>query len=168
MADGLSYCCVCTPPACPGSSLVGNSASQSHFPLARAGTPRQNPASAMIIRELNHVAIHVTDVRRSSEFYQLVLKLEAIPRPAFSFPGAWFRLGAHQELHLIGHHGAAFSPANRNNHFALRVDDLDAWERHLKSVGAAFAPKKQRPDGASQVFVSDPDGHAIELFTPAS
>jgi catechol 2,3-dioxygenase-like lactoylglutathione lyase family enzyme len=121
----------------------------------------------MKIRELNHVAIHVTDVARSSEFYRLVLRLEPIPRPAFTFPGAWFRLGINQELHLIGSHGAPFSPSNRNNHFALRVDDLDAWERHLESVGAVFAPKNQRPDGAWQVFVSDPDGHAIELFTPA-
>jgi predicted enzyme related to lactoylglutathione lyase len=113
------------------------------------------------------MAIHVTDVARSSEFYRLVLRLDSIPRPAFTFPDAWFRLGTHQELHLIAHYGAPFSPPNRNNHFALRVDDLDAWELHLKSMGAVFAPKKQRPDGAWQLFVSDPDGHAIELFTPA-
>lgn len=41
----------------------------------------------MIILELNHVAIHVTDVKRSSSFYHDVLRLEAIPRPAFDFPG---------------------------------------------------------------------------------
>jgi lactoylglutathione lyase len=121
----------------------------------------------MTIRELNHVAIHVTNVARSSEFYRLVLRLEPIPRPAFNFPGAWFRLGTQQELHLIGSHGAPFSPVNRNNHFALRVDDIDAWERHLQSVDAVFASKQQRPDGAWQIFVSDPDGHAIELFSPA-
>ncbi len=139
-----------------------------HFQLARPGTSGQNPASAMTVLELNHVAIHVTDVQRSGEFYRLALRLDPIPRPAFTFPGAWFRLGTHQELHLIGQHGEPFSPTNRNNHFALRVDDLDAWERHLKSVGAGFAPKKQRPDGAWQVYVTDPDGHTIELFTPAS
>ena len=49
---------------------------------------------------------------------------------------------------------------------ALRVDDLEAWQRHLKEVGADFAAKKQRPDGAWQVFLDDPDGHTIELFTP--
>ena len=120
----------------------------------------------MTIRELNHVAIYVTDVKRSSEFYRDVLHLEQIPRPAFSFPGAWFRLGTTQELHLIADHGAPFFRSNENNHFALRVDDLDAWERHLKNVGADFAPRKRRPDGAWQVFLRDPDGHVIELFTP--
>jgi len=120
----------------------------------------------MTILELNHVAIYVTDVARSSEFYHGVLRLEAIPRPAFNFPGAWFRLGANQELHLIANLGAAFFRSHDKNHFALKVDDLDEWEKHLKKVGTDFAPKKQRPDGAWQVFLSDPDGHAIELFTP--
>ena len=120
----------------------------------------------MTIHELNHVAIYVSDVKRSSEFYGGVLQLQSLPRPAFNFPGAWFRLGTGQELHLIGNRGDPFSENHRNNHFALRVDDIDAWERHLKSVGAQFAPKKQRPDGAWQVFLRDPDGHAVELFTP--
>jgi lactoylglutathione lyase len=120
----------------------------------------------MTIEELNHVAIYVTDVQRSSDFYQHVLKLEPIPRPAFPFPGAWFRLGKNQELHLIANLRSPFFPSHENNHFALRVDDLDRWERHLKDVGADFAPRKPRPDGASQVFVRDPDGHVIELFTP--
>jgi len=120
----------------------------------------------MTIEELNHVAIYVTDVQRSSDFYQRVLKLEPIPRPAFAFPGAWFRLGTNQELHLIANLRSPFFPSHENNHFALRVDDLDPWERHFKEVGADFAPRKPRPDGASQVFLRDPDGHVIELFTP--
>jgi lactoylglutathione lyase len=119
----------------------------------------------MKIQQLNHVAIHVTDVKRSSDFYARVLRLEAIPRPAFSFPGAWFRLGTNQELHLIADYGPAFVATTRNNHFALQVDTLDDWERHLQHVGAVFAPRKRRPDGAWQVFLRDPDDHVIELFT---
>jgi len=118
------------------------------------------------VLELNHVAIHITDVTRSADFYRRVLRLEPIARPAFSFPGAWFRLGTSQELHLIADYGRPFSPNHRNNHFALRVDDLDAWETHLQAAGANFAPRKRRPDGAWQVFVQDPDGQSIELFTP--
>lgn len=91
-----------------------------------------------------------------------------MPRPAFDFPGAWFRLGAGQELHLIGGRNEPVVSESRGNHFALRVDDLTVWERHLKSVGASFRPKKQRPDGAWQIFLSDPDGHYIELFTPSA
>lgn len=120
----------------------------------------------MTIHELNHTALHVSDVARSCEFYTRVLRLEPMARPAFDFPGAWFRLGTQQELHLIGRTEEPVEPRSRNNHFALRVDDIQAWERHLKSIGADFRPPKLRPDGATQIFLADPDGHCIELFTP--
>src|SRR5256885_11978610 len=119
----------------------------------------------MTILELNHVALYIADVKRSSEFYSRVLRLESMPRPAFNFPGAWFRLGKNQELHLIGDRGAGYPELNHNNHFALKVDNIEAWERHLSDAGADFAPRKRRPDGAWQVFVQDPDGHTIEWFT---
>lgn len=120
----------------------------------------------MKICELNHVAIHVADVARSCEFYLRVLRLETMPRPAFDFPGAWFRLGTQQELHLIGRTDEPVELRNRNNHFALRVDNITEWETHLKKAGANFRGPKPRPDGAMQIFVADPDGHYIELFTP--
>jgi len=119
----------------------------------------------MKILELDHVAIHVADVAQSCEFYTRVLQLEPLARPAFDFPGAWFRLGTHQELHLIGRTNEPVAPRSRNNHFALRVDDLRSWEEHLKKVGANFRPPKPRPDGAIQLFLADPDGHYVELFT---
>jgi catechol 2,3-dioxygenase-like lactoylglutathione lyase family enzyme len=120
----------------------------------------------MKILELNHVALLVAEVARSCKFYERVLQLPPMPRPAFDFPGAWFRLGTNQELHLIGARCEPVAAGPRNNHFALQIDDLMAWEKHLQSVGADFRPKKQRPDGAWQIFVRDPDGHMIELFTP--
>jgi lactoylglutathione lyase len=119
----------------------------------------------MKIHELNHVAIHVADVERSCVFYNDVLRLEMLPRPAFDFPGAWFRLGVNQELHLIGRREPV-ATINANNHFALRVDDIAAWETHLQQTGAEHRPKQRRPDGAWQIFLRDPDGHFIELFTP--
>ena len=120
----------------------------------------------MKIHELNHVALHVSDVARSCEFYARVLRLSPLPRPAFDFPGAWFRLGTQQELHLIGRTDEPVEPRSRNNHFALQVEDIAAWENHLRMVGADFRPPKPRPDGARPIFIRDPDGHYIELFTP--
>ncbi len=122
----------------------------------------------MLIVQLNHVALHVADVERSVAFYRDVLRLESIPRPAFSFPGAWLRLGADQELHLIGERTREVVSHNRGNHFALLVNDLDAWEQHLVASGANFVPRRRRPDGAYQIFVIDPDGHYVELCTPPS
>jgi lactoylglutathione lyase len=117
----------------------------------------------MKIVELNHVAIHVKDVEASGKFYREVLQLEALPRPAFNFPGAWFRLGVGQELHLIGDRGQPVASHRQGNHFALRAEDLDAWESHFKRIGFGPILRKLRPDGAGQIFLEDPDGHVIEL-----
>jgi lactoylglutathione lyase len=115
--------------------------------------------------QLNHVALHVADLERSIAFYRDVLLLQPIPRPAFTFPGAWFQLGVDQELHLIGERKQDVVSHNRGNHFALLVDDFDAWERYLTERQVNFAPRRTRPDGALQLYVIDPDGHYIELCT---
>ena len=119
----------------------------------------------MQISQLNHVAIHVEDVSKSVAFYRDVLGLEPMPRPAFSFPGAWFRVGADQELHIIGERQREVISHNRGNHFALLVDDFDAWERRLTASGVNMAPRRLRPDGAWQLYAIDPDGHYVELCT---
>lgn len=120
----------------------------------------------MKILELNHVAIHVKDVEASCQFYGDVLQLTRLPRPAFTFPGAWFQLGTDQELHIIGERTEPVIGDNRGNHFALRVDDLDAWEQRLDKLGVSHLPRKTRPDGILQLFLRDPDGHVVELFSP--
>lgn len=116
---------------------------------------------------LNHVALHVIDVERSIAFYRDALGLEVLPRPAFDFPGAWFRIGTDQELHLIGDRELDVHSGHRGTHIAIQVEDLDAWDAHLSKElekhGASRVPRKTRPDGAQQSFLIDPDGHWVEL-----
>ena len=116
-------------------------------------------------RELNHVALHVEDVATSCEFYERVLELEPMTRPSFQFPGAWYRLGATQELHLIGERIDPVHSGNRGNHYALLIDDMDSWEAHLQELCVEYRERRTRPDGAFQIYVNDPDGHTIELCT---
>ena len=117
----------------------------------------------MEIEELNHVAIYVKDVERSCKFYQDTLGLERLPRPAFDFPGAWFRLGARQELHLIGNRQEELI-FHRRHHFALKVRSAEAAKDHLQEQAVQFSGPKSRPDGATQIFLQDPDGYFIELY----
>ena len=118
----------------------------------------------MQVKQLNHVALHVEDVTRSVEFYgERSFPARTLARPAFDFPGAWFRLGDDQELHLIGDRRQPVHSGHRGTHVAFVVDDLDAWEVHLNEHEATRLPRRTRPDGAQQVFVQDPDGHWIEL-----
>ncbi len=118
---------------------------------------------SLSVKALDHVALHVANVELSIEFYTRVLCLELLPRPAFDFPGAWFRLGTDQELHLIGERGEAVVSGSRSNHFALEVINIADWEAHIKKERAVHRPLKIRPDGATQLFVQDPDGYWIEL-----
>lgn len=117
----------------------------------------------MKVHQLNHVALHVADVDASVAFYRDAMGLPQMDRPAFDFPGAWFRLGTDQELHLIGDRDLPVHSHHRGGHLALEVDSLDQWESRLDSWGATRLPRKTRPDGALQTFVQDPDGHWIEL-----
>lgn len=117
----------------------------------------------MIIEELNHVALYVRDLDKSIRFYGEDLEMEAIARPAFTFPGAWFRLGGRQELHLIGNREAALS-LHKQHHFALKVASASDTALFLERKGIQYIGPKPRPDGALQIFIQDPDGYYIELF----
>ncbi|MBI1370512.1 MAG: glyoxalase [Planctomycetes bacterium] len=117
----------------------------------------------MRIIELNHVAIHIADVDRSIAFYRDVMMLRQLPRPEFDFDGAWFELGDGRQLHLIAGRVLPAHSHNRGTHFALHVADFDEAEAHIQSSGAPHKPRQRRPDGAWQLFVTDPDGHIVEL-----
>jgi catechol 2,3-dioxygenase-like lactoylglutathione lyase family enzyme len=115
------------------------------------------------IHELNHVAIHVSDLAASEHFYGEVLELPRIPRPAFSFPGAWFALGS-QELHLIADPDL-LTAGRRHHHFALRVDNAHDAKAALQAKGVTeFRGPSPRPDGPMQLFILDPDGYSVELY----
>lgn len=115
------------------------------------------------VSQLDHVALHVSDLDASCHFYGSVLRLEQIERPAFPFPGAWFALGPKQSLHLIMRDGTPVVAADGNNHYALQVDDFDAWHEHLQAAGVEIKGPQFRPDGVRQLYVNDPDGHTIEI-----
>lgn len=120
----------------------------------------------MKILDLNHVALAVSDVPRSIQFYQTVVGLQQKPRPAFSFDGAWFALGETRELHLLEGLNTEVHEDPRGNHFAMQVDDIDACQRHLEQQAIRFT-LNLRPDGAKQIFFEDPDGHVLEFCSLA-
>jgi len=117
----------------------------------------------MKIRELNHVAVHVQDLDASCQFYREILGLEEIPRPAFPFPGTWFRYGTQQELHLIVDKEPESRDKGVGTHHALEVDSVETAQKELDTKGITYRGPFNRPDGARQIFLQDPDGHTIEL-----
>ena len=117
----------------------------------------------MEILDLNHIAIPVKDLEKSLKFYGEQLGLPQIRRPDFRFPGAWFRIGDGQELHLIEQVDGEWNTSLKSKHFALRVADIRRPQEKLERMALHYSGPKQRLDGAWQIFVQDPDGHFIEF-----
>jgi lactoylglutathione lyase len=118
---------------------------------------------ALQITGLQHVALPVSNVERSIDFYHRRLGLPLLPRPDFDFPGAWLALGPGRELHLIAGREHPVYSGSRSNHFALEVPDIRAAAAFLEQQGVSHRGPKLRPDGAWQIFLEDPDGHFMEL-----
>lgn len=120
----------------------------------------------MQVLGLDHVSIIVADAERARRFYQKVLGLELMARPDLGFPGYWLDLGGGRSVHLMELpdpcEGITERPAHggRDYHFALRVDDIEAFACHLEAQGVAFTRSRS---GRSALFLRDPDGNALEL-----
>jgi catechol 2,3-dioxygenase-like lactoylglutathione lyase family enzyme len=52
--------------------------------------------------------------------------------------------------------------------FAVPVDSLREWERHLEQHGIAIESRVRWPRGGDSVYVRDPAGHSVELATPGT
>jgi glyoxylase I family protein len=112
---------------------------------------------------LHHVSVNVDDVDAAVAFYVGALGgTVRDDRPQFGFGGAWINLGSGQ-VHLI----EAPVPPNMGQHFAVRVGDLDAVVRELRSKGLRVSdPSDVGPN--RQTFVNDPAGNTVELHEVGS
>jgi glyoxylase I family protein len=118
----------------------------------------------MHIADIHHVSLNVSDAQRSLVFYRDVLGLEVLPRPDFSFGGAWLDAGNGRQVHLI----EAEVPANHGQHVAFLVHDVDAVIASLRSAGVEVPDAKGVGDTTiRQTFTRDPDGNLLEFTQPA-
>ena len=126
------------------------------------------------VKFIDHVTLIVKDLEASRQFYCDLLGMEQIHRPDFSFGGSWFQAG-NTQIHLILEHDDS-PPAgedmnrqkrsSRNRHFSFQIEDAQQAVAQLEAMGIPLlAGPQDRPDGAVQLFVRDPDGHVVEMST---
>jgi glyoxylase I family protein len=130
----------------------------------------------MEIDGLHHVALPCADLERSRRFYQEILGLTEIQRPALPVAGAWFRVGDRQELHLVvGDAQATFRSRKgmdtNDIHFAIQVA---SYRQALEALKARGYREDANPDdpmgirtsmrvGYPQIYLLDPDRNIIEI-----
>ena len=123
------------------------------------------------ITSLHHVAVCVTEVARSKNFYGQVLGLREVARPAFPFEGAWYELGDGRQLHLIVHERPRTLRGTteidlRDGHCAFGVADYDGTVERLRARGVECVLRPDNVTPWKQIYVTDPDGNVIELNAP--
>ncbi|MBB2150803.1 VOC family protein [Pedobacter gandavensis] len=118
---------------------------------------------------LNHIAVYVTDLEKSTDFYKNTFGFNQIPEPFHDGKHTWFSLGAAGQLHLIK--GAKGKGSfDKNEHLCFSVASIDPFIERLKKQNIAYenwAGMAQsvtlRVDGIKQIYFQDPDGHWLEV-----
>jgi len=126
------------------------------------------PQEPQLQTKSNHIAVSVTNLEESEEFYRDFLGLKQIDEPFNDGLHAWFDIGGTQ-LHLIE---SADERRERsiNNHLCFSTEDLESFVEILRKNNIEFRnwagdPNEitLRPDGVSQIYFKDPDGFWIEM-----
>lgn len=114
----------------------------------------------MLLADIHHVSLNVTDTERALGFYRDVLGMSLLPRPDFGFGGAWLDAGGGRQVHLI----EADVPDDRGQHVAFRVESIADTVAALRAAGHDVGDGSEVGDtGIRQTFVHDPDGNLIEF-----
>lgn len=118
----------------------------------------------MRLHGVHHVSLNVRSIDEAAKFYLEVLGLDVLPRPDLGFVGMWLGAGA-QQIHLMEDPS---HDASRSQHFAFRVDDIDAVVEELRAHGVHTSRVIDVPGAGRQAFLRDPSGNLLELNQPGS
>jgi len=135
------------------------------FILASAWSQQETKAKA----RLNHIALYVLDLKKSTDFYSQIVGLDTIPEPFHDGRHTWFSVGPKSHLHIIS--GAAQKQEHdKNSHLCFSVASVADFINLLNKNNILFenwAGEKNtyttRVDGVKQIYFRDPDGYWVEI-----
>lgn len=120
---------------------------------------------------LNHIAIYVKDLKKSTAFYRDIVQIDTIPEPFHDGKHTWFAVGRDSHLHLI--EGASeITSHDKNSHLCFSVLSIEDMIKRLDSNHVTYYswPGEKnavttRVDGIKQIYFTDPDGYWVEINT---
>lgn len=139
-----------------------------YFPGLTAQAQTTTSAAAPVTW-LNHIALHVNDLQKTTAFYENFLQLKKIPEPFKDGLHTWFSVGEKSHLHLIQGKPRE-TRYDKSEHLCFSVASVEDFigrlqKANLKYENWAGAAQQLtvRTDGVKQVYFQDPDGHWIEV-----
>lgn len=126
-----------------------------------------------IVYKLDHTRLRVSDLEKSVTFFKTVLGLEEFrrnesPRGSklvfLSVPNSEEKI----ELTYFPNSGQVKVQEDLM-HLAFQVESMDAFSKHIQSLGVAFSdgPHTSKSSGTTFAFIDAPDGYEIELIEKA-
>jgi lactoylglutathione lyase len=119
--------------------------------------------------KVNHIAVHVSDLKQSMEFYQNVLALNEIEEPFKDGLHAWYDIGGGAALHLIEAKNIP-GEISKTNHLCFSIPDMQAFVKNMNEKKYPFeswagvkGEITNRVDGIKQIYIQDPDGYWLEI-----
>jgi lactoylglutathione lyase len=117
----------------------------------------------------NHMALYVTDLKKSTWFYREIIGLDTMPEPFHDGRHTWFQISEHGHLHLIS--GAAGPKLReKDTHLCFSVPQLSEVVARLdknkipyENWAGESSKITRRVDGVQQIYFKDPDGFWIEI-----
>ena len=118
---------------------------------------------------LNHIALSVVNLKKSTAFYIDVVQLDTIPEPFHDNKHTWFTVGPKSHLHVI-ESAKEITSHNKNTHICFTVPSVDEFVERLKKMKVPFenwagesGKITIRVDGVKQIYFQDPDGFWLEI-----
>jgi catechol 2,3-dioxygenase-like lactoylglutathione lyase family enzyme len=115
---------------------------------------------------LRHVALNVTDVQKSKEFYTEILGMRMVwePDPANAYLSSGSdNLALHERPS-----GEKLETLQSLDHVGFTVESAEevrAWADYLERKGVTVAkPPRNHRDGSFSLYLRDPDGNLVQIL----
>jgi catechol 2,3-dioxygenase-like lactoylglutathione lyase family enzyme len=119
------------------------------------------------LKGMRHIALKVSDIVRSKDFYQNCLGMDIVWEP--DPQNVYLSSGCDNlALHEVAPKFATGAPGQQLDHFGFLVETVDRvkeLEREFQEKGVRIVhPFKIHRDGSASFYCADPDGIVIQIL----
>lgn len=119
--------------------------------------------NALKVTGIDHVVLHVRDLKRAKKFYMELLGFKVAHESSWQ---SFLSCGGQQVALFEMRDNGEIHAGDEMNHMALRLD-AGEYEDVKATLEAAGVEVHGRPGDDRCIYFNDPDGHRLQVLTPA-